>query len=99
MSVYVCSTEQGYIRDEKACHSLAFAVGRARIIPQPREVCGERHDSGALLVIESCAIGLTLLLVAFLGLGERAQCLVPLSFERVRNQSAVGIDLHKAPTR
>src|ERR1700674_472271 len=98
LSAQVVTLEQGHIGDEKACHPLAFALGRAWIIPQSREVLGKRYDRGALLVVESHAIGLALLLITVLDLSERAQRLVPLSLERVRDQSVVGINVHETPT-
>src|SRR5712692_7630018 len=98
LSAQVVTLEQGHISDEKACHSFAFALGRVWIVPQSRKVLGERHDSGALLVIESCTIGLPLFLIALLDLSERTQRLVPLSLKRARDQSVVRVNLHETPT-
>src|SRR5260370_33796823 len=98
LSAQVVTLEQGHIGDEKARHSFAFALGRVRVVPQSRKVLGERHDSGALLVVESCTIGLPLFLITLLGLSERAQRLGPLSLQRARDQSVVGVSLHETPT-
>jgi hypothetical protein len=84
LSAQVVTLEQGHIGDEKARHSFAFALGRVRVVPQSRKVLGERHDSGALLVVETCTIGLPLLLITPLGLSKRTQRLVPLSLQRAR---------------
>ena len=47
-------------------------------------------------LVQDGTIGLTLLLILLLGLGQRPQLVVPVRFESIRNQPILGIDLKKS---
>lgn len=69
-----------------------------RIVPQAREVSGQRQDAGALLIAKP-GLTLTLLVVVLLGGGLGTQRLVPFRFQRVGDQTVVGITAHIAAAR
>src|SRR5260370_36400984 len=94
----VCTLEQSHVSDEQSRHALSLAIRCARIVPQTREVSGERHDARTLFIVKSGEISFALLFVAILTFGESAYRVVPFRFKRVRDQSIRPIHLHIAAT-
>ena len=84
----ICSPgfDQGDVGDEQADQPFALARWRCRVSPEGGEVCGERADSGLLLVGERPGAGLGGALVLVLGVGELAQLVVPVCFELVGDE-------------
>jgi len=98
LSAQLATLEQGYISNQKSCHSLAFALGCVRIVPQSREILGEGYDGRTLLMGKPRAIALSQLFEVLLGLSECPQRLVPFGLKRVRDQPVTRVDVHEAPT-
>lgn len=85
--------EQGDIRDQQPGHPFALPVRGVRIVPQAWEISGQRQDADALLIVEP-GLPLALFVVVLLGGGLRTQRLVPFRFQRIGDQTVVGITAH-----
>lgn len=90
--------EQGDIRDQQPGHPFALPVRGVRIVPQAWEISGQRQDADALLIVEP-GLPLALFVVVLLGGGLRTQRLVPFRFQRIGDQTVVGITAHITAAR
>ena len=90
---------EGDVFDEQADHAFALALGGGGIVPEPREVAGERHHLRALLLAEASVAVRVRAFVVILGFGEAAQLLVPVGLERVGDEPVVGVDGEVAAAR
>ena len=72
--------------------SLAFAYRGRGVGPERGEVGGECADLGVLLVAERPVACLPRALVVVFSVGEFAQLVVPVGFERVGDESVGGVD-------
>src|ERR1019366_2429274 len=90
---------QSDVFEQQAGHALALAVGCVWILPEPWEVTGQGQDALALLRIDRGGVGLALVFVLLLGVGQCTQLAVPVGLQRTRNQAVVRIDLEVAALR
>ncbi|WP_245288263.1 hypothetical protein [Bradyrhizobium sp. Ec3.3] len=89
--------DEGGILDDVGEQSLAFAVWRIRICPEPVEVDRHRDQPLADSFIEDQLILLPSALAIVTGFGQHAKLVVPFAFERVGDEAIVAGDQHKAP--
>lgn len=81
----VCSAEQRHILHQQAQESFAVARPGAGILPQPREVRGQREDLSLLLLADGELIRLALSLLVLLGCSQGRQGLVPVALQLRRH--------------
>ena len=78
----VLAPQQGHVLDQQREHPLALALRRARVGPQRRKVACEAGDAVPRGLIVASALGLSLPLDLLPRHVERAECLVPVRFQR-----------------
>ena len=85
--------DHGDILHEQADHAFPFAIGRVRIVPDPREIRRERENPRAGVSIDGHAIGEPLPLVDHLRVGDLLQRAIPVGFQFIRDEAIRGIDV------
>jgi hypothetical protein len=91
--------DQGHIVDEQAHDALALAGLDAWVLPDPRQLLGEIENTSAGLGTEGLGLLFAAALVVFRGIGMTAQFVVPFRFERICDETVIGIELHITPPR
>jgi hypothetical protein len=91
--------DQGYVFDQQSDHALAFPIGCIGVLPQPREVGGKCANTCTVFVAEAKTIILALAFILGLRIAECTQLLIPVSFQRIGDQTIGGIDVKIATPR
>ena len=84
--------------DEQGHHALALDRRGARIVPYAVKILCKREDSRTRLLAEQPPVGGALALVFALQRVQLPQPVVPVGFQRIRDQAIVRIDLEIATT-
>jgi len=88
--------EEGDVLDEEREHPFALARWGTGVAPDGGEIGGEGEDALALRVAEGEPAGRALAVILLLGGGQGTEPRVPVSLQRVGNQSVGGIHQHVA---
>ena len=78
---------------EQADHAFPFAIGRVRIVPEPREVRREREDPRPGIGVDGHAVRVALPFIDLLCFGDLLQRAIPVGFQFVGDEPIRGIDL------
>src|SRR5262249_3091073 len=70
MHYQLCPFEERHILDDQSQHPFPLTGGGRRVTPQPWDILCKGQDTLALLRREGCTIGIVLLTVPVLGVGE-----------------------------
>ena len=91
--------DERHVVDDQSQHALALTVRRGGIPPEAGDIVRQCQNAGPLFVVEARTVGVVLLSIAFLRFIQEAQFVIPVRFQRVGDQSIVGIDPHESVTR
>ena len=91
--------DQGHVVDQKTQYSFALAHIDARVAPNPGKLLGEFQDVAAHLRVERNRLVRASSFMILDGVGMEPELLIPLGFERVGDETIIGVDLHVAPPR
>ena len=80
---------------------MRFALAHidARVVPNPRKLLGEIQDAAPHLSVERSRFVWAASFIILDDVGMKTQLFVPLSFERVGDETVIGVDLHVASPR
>jgi hypothetical protein len=88
--------DEGDILDDVGEQPFAFTVRRVWICPKLTEVGRHRGQPLADSFIEDELIPLSCALSIFPGFGQHAELVVPFTFERIGDETIIGVDQHEA---